>query len=76
MMSEYLGEPTMTKAKARARAKAKATQKAIKRKANADQGAPKVRPGHFDPAASSISSPRGTNAKNFGRGNRGAARSR
>ncbi len=67
----------MTKAKARQRAKARAAQKARKREANADRPGPKIRPGQFDPGASSIKGPRvNANAKNFARVKRGAARSR
>ena len=67
----------MTKAKARQRAKAKAAQKARKREANADRPGQAIRPGQFDPGASSIKSP-GVNAntKNFAGAKRGAARSR
>lgn len=67
----------MTKAKARLRAKAKAAQKARKRKATADQPGQKIRPGQFDPGASSIKSPGAkANTRSFGGSRRGAARSR
>ncbi|MDH3472048.1 MAG: hypothetical protein OEM59_00025 [Rhodospirillales bacterium] len=67
----------MTKAKARQRAKAKAGQKAKKREANADRPGQEIRPGQFDPAASSIKGPRvNADAKNFAGAKRGAARSR
>ena len=67
----------MTKARARQRAKAKAGQKAKKREANADRPGQKIQPGHFDPGASSIKSPRANaNARNFAVAKRGAARSR
>ncbi len=67
----------MTKDKARRRAKAKAAQKARKREANADRPGQTIRPGQFDPGASSIKS-LGVNAnvKNFAGAKRGAARSR
>ena len=71
------GEEDMTKAKARRRAKAKAAQKARKRVANADRPGPKIRPGRFDPGASSIKSPgRNANTKNLAVAKRGATRSR
>jgi hypothetical protein len=67
----------MTKAKARQRAKAKAAQKARKREANPDRPGQEIRPGQFDPGASSIKSPRvNAGAKNFAGAKRGAARSR
>ena len=67
----------MTKAKARKRAKAKAGQKAKKREANADQPAPKIPPGQFDPGSGSIKGPSANpNARSFGGARRGAARSR
>lgn len=67
----------MTKAKARERAKAKAAQKGKKREASADQPASKIRPGQFDPEASSIKGPGASiNAKNHGGARRGASRSR
>jgi len=71
------GEEDMTKAKARQRAKAKASQKVRKREAAADRPGPKIRPGQFDPGASSIKGPRvHANTKNFAGARRGAARSR
>jgi len=67
----------MTKAKARERAKTKAVEKAKKRLANADQPAQTIRPGQFDPGASSIKGPgMSANTKNFGGARRGAARSK
>ncbi len=70
-------EEDMTKAKARLRAKAKAGQKARKRVAIADRPGPKIRPGQYDPGASSIKSPgRNANTRNFAIPKRGAARSR
>jgi len=67
----------MTKAKARQRAKAKALQKARKPEADAAQPGQKIRPGHFDPGASSIKGPVvNAGAKNFAGAKRGAARSR
>ena len=65
----------MTKAKARERAKAKAVEKAKKRLASAQQPAPGVRPGHFDPGAGSI---KGASVNTNGPGamRQGAARSR
>jgi len=67
----------MTKAKARARAKAKAPDKAKKRAANAGKPGPKIRPGQFDPEASSIKGP-GVNvsAKSHAATKRGSARSK
>ena len=67
----------MTKAKARERAKKKAAQKAKKRATNADQLAPQIQPGQFNPRDVSISIP-GTkaNTKNYSGAKRGAARSR
>jgi len=67
----------MTKAKARERAKAKAAQKSKKRATNADQPAPQIQPGQFNPKDVSISNP-GTkaNTNNFSGAKRGAARSR
>jgi hypothetical protein len=68
----------MTKAKARLRAKANAAKK-IKRKraADAEQAAPKIRPGQFDPGPGSISSPAASvNTKNLAGAKRGSARSR
>ena len=70
------GEEEMTKAKARLRAKANAARKAKKRKADAGKPEQKFPPGRFDPGTSSIKGPNmNTNAKSFGRANRGAARS-
>ncbi len=71
------GGEDMTKAKARQRAKAKAAQKVRKREANADRPEQKIRPGQFDPGASSIKGP-AVNAgiRNFAGARRGAARSR
>ncbi len=67
----------MTKAKARRRAKAKAAQKAGKRAASVDRLGQKIRPGQFDPGASSIKGPGvNANARNFAGAKRGAARSR
>jgi hypothetical protein len=67
----------MTKAKARQRAKAKVAQKARKREANADRPGQKIRPGQFDPGASSIKGPCvNANAMNFAGARRGAARSK
>ena len=70
-------EEDMTKAKARQRAKAKAAQKVGKREANADRPGQKIKPGQFDPGASSIKGMDvNTSAKNFAGAKRGAARSR
>lgn len=57
--------------------RAKAEQKAKKRAANAEQPAPTIRPGQFDPKDKSLSNP-GANAggKNAGAVRRGSARSR
>lgn len=67
----------MTKARARQRAKAKSAQRAKKQDAEVDLPGKKIRPGQFDPGASSIKGPRvNPNAKNFGGAKRGAARSR
>ena len=67
----------MTKAKARQRAKAKAAEKAEKRKANADQPGPKIKPGRFDPGSGSIKSARvNADTRTSGGARRGAARSR
>ncbi|MEE8188767.1 MAG: hypothetical protein V3T80_06120 [Kiloniellales bacterium] len=72
----------MTKAKARQRAKAKAAQKAgkpeaRKKEAKTEPPGQKIRPGQFDPGASSMKG-RGVNvnAKNFAGARRGAARSK
>jgi hypothetical protein len=67
----------MTKARARARAKAKAGQKIKKREANAARADQAIRPGQFDPGATSIKkSGANTGAKVFGGARRGAARSK
>lgn len=67
----------MTKAKARERAKAKAGRKARKPEADAERPGQKIRPGQFDPGASSIKGPNvNVGAKNFAGAKRGAARSR
>ncbi len=73
----WKGDVDMTKAKARQRAKAKAAQKAGHREANADRPGQKIRPGQFDPEASSIKGPvANASTKNFAGARRGAARSR
>jgi hypothetical protein len=67
----------MTKAKARERAKAKASEKAKKRATNADQAAPNIQSGQFNPKDVPNSTPGAkANIKNFGGARRGAARSR
>jgi hypothetical protein len=67
----------MTKAKARERAKAKAAEKAKKRVTNADQAAPNIQSGQFNPKDVPNSTPGAkANIKNFGGARRGAARSR
>ena len=67
----------MTKAKARERAKAKAGQKVKKREAAAEQPAQTIRPGQFDPAATSKKAPGPNQNANIQSGaRRGAARSR
>ena len=67
----------MTKARARERAKAKAGQKVKKREANADRTDQAIRPGQFDPGASSVTKAgANTGAKVFGGARRGGARSK
>ncbi|MDP6787275.1 MAG: hypothetical protein QF830_06115 [Rhodospirillales bacterium] len=67
----------MTKAKARQRAKAKAAGKARKRAAKADQPAPGIRAGQFNPKQVPNAIPGlKANIKTFGAARRGAARSR
>ena len=67
----------MTKAMARQRAKAKAAQKVKKRVENAEHTHQEIRPGQFDPGASSMKSfSANTSAKSFGAARRGASRSR
>jgi len=70
-------EIDMTKAKARQRAKAKSAQRAKKQDTEVDLPGKKIRPGQFDPGASSIKGPRvNANTKSFGGAKRGSARSR
>lgn len=67
----------MTKAKARQRAKAKSAQRAKKQDGEVELPGKKIRPGQFDPGASSIKGPRvKANTKSFSGAKRGAARSR
>ncbi len=67
----------MTKARARQRAKARAARKVTKREANVDHPGQKIRPGRFDPGASSIKGPGASaNAKTFGAAKRRTARSK
>ena len=62
----------MTKAKARQRAKAKSAQRAKKQDAEVDLPGKKIRPGQFDPGASSIKGPRvNANTKKLWRGQTG-----
>jgi len=71
------GDEDMSKARARERAKAKSSKKAKREKAVADIPGQKIRPGQFDPGASSIKGPGGNaNFKSFGGSVRGSARSR
>ncbi len=66
----------MTKAKARQRAKANAAKKIKKREANAERPG-QIRPGQFDPGSGTIKGPSvNDHARQVGRGQRGAGRSR
>ena len=72
----HIGGEKMTKAKARMRAKAKAGQKLKKREARAEQ-TKQVRPGQFDPGPGTIKGfDVNSNARHFGKGQRGSSRSR
>ncbi len=65
----------MTKARARERAKSRALNKTKKRKDTAEQSAPSIPSGQFDPGAGSIKG-MNVNSTNSGSARRGAARSK
>jgi len=67
----------MTKAKARARAKARAAAKAVNPAPKAPKPDVKARKGYFDPKSDAMKNiGGGTDVRNFGGAQRGAARSR